>query len=80
MRFQMARAKYSVMLNRDVETSIGHLVVMSASGDTSSIDAPTIFVQKAGARAFKTKKAAIAFQSAQRSAHGFDVCGEIIKN
>ncbi len=73
----MARGKYSVTLNRDVETNIGHLVVMSASGDTSAIDAPTTFVQKAGPRAFSTKKAATAFRVAQRTTHGQDVCGEV---
>lgn len=68
------KAKYSVTLNRDVETSIGHLVVRTFNQHESIIPAPTVFKQSAGPRAFRTLKDAKAFVSAQRSTHGNDVC------
>ncbi len=72
-------AKYTVTLNRDVETYIGHLVVMSDTATTTIDSAPTTTIQRAGARQFSTRKAALAFQAAQRASHGHDVCGEVVQ-
>ena len=71
-------AKYHVMLNRDVVTTIGHLVVMGlVEGQKTVIAPPTSFVQTAGARVFRTLKAAKAFINAQRADHGHDVCSDV---
>jgi hypothetical protein len=69
--------KYFVRLNRDVETEVGHLVVMSMDGSKTPIAAPTTFVQRAGECKFSTAKSAKAFVKAQRDAHGIDVCSDV---
>jgi hypothetical protein len=74
----MAKAKYSVTLNRDIVTTIGHLVVMSVTtGKETIIAPPTSFVQTAGPRSFQTKKRALGFVAAQRATHGQDVCSDV---
>ena len=74
----MAKAKYSVTLNRDVITTMGHLVVMSVTtGEETIIAPPTTFTQTAGPRGFQTKKHALGFVEAQRAAHGHDVCSDV---
>lgn len=71
-------AKYHVMLNRDVVTTIGHLVIPGiVDGKETVIAPPTSFIQTAGARVFKTIKAAKGFIAAQRASHGQDVCSDV---
>ena len=67
--------RYTVTLNRDVDTVIGHLVIQSAiTGQEHIVAPPTVFTQRAGARTFPTLKSARAFCAAQRADHGYDVC------
>jgi hypothetical protein len=69
--------KWYVKLNRDIETTVGHLIVTSAvTGRETAIAPPTTFVQRAGVGRFASKKAAQAFCKLQREAHGQDVCSD----
>ena len=75
------RNKYTVTLNRDVTTTVGHLVIrdlIAGQASETIIAPPTSFTQTAGPRAFSTLRAAKAFQTAQRATHGTDVCGEVV--
>ena len=77
----MAKAKYSVTLNRDVVTTMGHLVIrgLISGQETETIIAPpTSFTQTAGPRSFQTKKHALGFVAAQRATHGYDVCSDVV--
>ena len=72
-------SKYTVTLNRDVETVIHfNSVAVTEAGMKEIGGYDTPFTVKAGPRCFKTMKRAKAFIAAWRAGHGQDVCSDVI--